>query len=36
MHAIEDVLQINHGYFAHSPNKGVEFCILAELMEIKD
>jgi hypothetical protein len=35
MHALEDVLQASHGYFAHSPKKAAEFRTLAELMETK-
>jgi hypothetical protein len=35
MHAIEDVLQATHSYFAHSPKKIAEFRTLAQLMETK-
>lgn len=35
MHAIEDVLQATHSYFAHSPKKVAEFRTLAQLMETK-
>jgi hypothetical protein len=35
MHAIEDVLQATHSYFAHSPKNFAEFRTLAQLMETK-
>jgi hypothetical protein len=35
MHAIENVLQATHSYFAHSPKKVIEFRTLAQLMETK-
>jgi hypothetical protein len=35
LHAIEDVLQASHSYFAHSSKKVAEFRTLAQLMETK-
>jgi len=35
MHSIEEVLCMNHSYFAHSPKKVVEFKALAQQLESK-
>ena len=35
MHAIEEVLQLTHNYFAHSPKKAAEFRALSQQLESK-
>jgi hypothetical protein len=35
MNSIEDTLQTCHSYFAHNPNRHLEFIKLIEMMEIK-
>jgi len=35
MNSIEDMLQTCHSYFAHNPNRHLEFIKLIEMMETK-